>query len=139
MFTKIKTDYVHWIFLISVILFLIEVIFFNGALIFFLPLFLGCLYIGRKRLPKITGKLLFWFGLISLVITMLSMITFRFLLLIALIYIIYEFIRSKQTPSYIEPQLKAEPITIDDDPLQTDGTLFKKCHFWFPKDSGEYL
>lgn len=106
MLDKMKTDYVSWILLIGVILLLLEISFFNSGLIFSLLISIGCIYLGRKRLPRKSGKVLFWFGAIGFGINILSMMTFKFFLLAILVYVVIQFIQTKKKPVYIQPLIR---------------------------------
>jgi lia operon protein LiaF len=106
MLDKMNTDYVSWIFLIGVILLLLEISFFNSGLIFSLLISIGCIYFGRKRLPRKSGKLLFWFGSIGFFINILSMMTFKFFLLALLVHVVIQFIQTKKNPVYIQPVIR---------------------------------
>ncbi|HWO95935.1 MAG TPA: cell wall-active antibiotics response protein LiaF [Bacillus sp. (in: firmicutes)] len=108
MLDKMKTDYVSWILLIGVILLLLEISFFNSGLIFSLLISIGFIYLGRKRLPRRSGKLLFWFGAIAFFINVLSMMTFKFFLLAILVHLVIQFIQSKKKPVYIQPVIREQ-------------------------------
>lgn len=99
-------------------LLLLELSFFNGGLIFSLLVAAGCIYIGRKRLPKQSGKLLFWIGIIGFIFHILNMMTFKFFLLAILIHLVLKFIQAKREPVHIKPILK--------EPLSMEGPLLKK-------------
>jgi lia operon protein LiaF len=115
MFGKLKKNFISWALFIGMILFLAEILFFHGGAIFFLMIAMGCIYIGRKRMPRTSGTALFWFGLISLIILIFNMATFRFLLFVFLLYIIVQFVQSKQNPSYIKPNIEEiEHISFDE-------------------------
>src|SRR4051795_1705309 len=68
MLQKLKSDYLSWIVLIGAFFLLLDVFFFNRGLIFSLIVATGMVYLGRKRMPRKTGKLLFWVGLFFLVV-----------------------------------------------------------------------
>lgn len=70
MLNKIKSDNFNAFFLLGIILLIIEVTFFNGGVLFSFVISFGCIYIGRKKLPRTFGKILFWFGWISLAFTL---------------------------------------------------------------------
>ncbi|RAK20535.1 lia operon protein LiaF [Anoxybacillus vitaminiphilus] len=106
MINQLKNDFISWVLFIGVILFLGELLFFHGGAIFFLIIAIGCIYIGRKRMPRISGTGLFWFGVISLIILVFNMFAFKFLLFASLIYVIIHFVRSKQKPTYITPVIQ---------------------------------
>lgn len=124
MLNKFRTDRFSWILLIGIIMLLFEMSFYDGGVVFFLFITLGCIYLGRKRLPRTSGKILFWFGIISLSLTILNTMAFRFFLLALLVMIILRFAESKKHPTVIEPGIKQtfhdgdEPVYIKKASLQ---------------------
>ena len=105
MLKSIKADTINWILLIGGIFVLLEMIFFNEGILFSLLLSIVLIYLGRKRLPRTWGKILLWTGLIVLLFTLLNMDTFKFMLLGILVYLLVQFVQSKQTPIYIKPEI----------------------------------
>ncbi|RSK26004.1 cell wall-active antibiotics response protein [Bacillus sp. HMF5848] len=102
---KGNTDYIKWIVLISILLLAIEITFYNKGVLFSSLVSIGCIYFGKKRMRRLFGKILFWFGLISLIMTIFSMMTFKFLLIAGLFYVIVRFAQSKQNPTVIKPEV----------------------------------
>jgi lia operon protein LiaF len=98
-----KTDYVSAITIAAIVLLLVEITFFNSGVIFSGLLSSLCIYFGRKKLPSTFGKILFWFGLVSLFITIITMMTVKFLLIAIILFFIVQFIKSKQRPISIKP------------------------------------
>jgi lia operon protein LiaF len=91
-----KTDYFVWTFFIAMILLFIELTFFNGGIIFFLLIAIGCIYIGRRRMPGTKGKVLFWFGLISSMVAIFSLMAFRFLFFALIFYFFIRYMQRKE-------------------------------------------
>ncbi|RIW32265.1 cell wall-active antibiotics response protein [Bacillus salacetis] len=124
MLNKFRTERFSWILLIGIIMLLFEMSFYDGGVVFFLLITFGCIYFGRKRLPRTSGKLLFWFGVISLSLTILNTMAFKFFLLALLVMVILRFADSKKNPSKVEPQIKqtfhegGEPVYIKRATLQ---------------------
>lgn len=110
MLGKIKNDYFSWLFLISLLLLLLEVLFFNEGLIFSILVAAGMIYVGKKRLERKFGKFLFWMGILFLTISILGMITFRFLVLAIFIYLLLQLVQTKKHPHMVAPIVK-EPST----------------------------
>ena len=101
MLNKVKSEYVSWIVLLGIIVLLLEFFFFNRGLIFSLLVSIGMIYIGRKWMPKTSGKLLFWFGLIFLIINIFNMMTLKFFLLAILLHFFIQFVQSKRSPAHL--------------------------------------
>ncbi|NMD69750.1 cell wall-active antibiotics response protein [Bacillus sp. DNRA2] len=129
MLGKIKNDYFSWLFLISLMLLLLEVLFFNKGLIFSLLVAAGMIYIGKKRLERKKRKFLFWMGILFLAVSILGMITFRFLVLAVFIYLLIQFANTKKKPHLIMPIVKepSEPQATEE--LITREPLFKNVMF----------
>jgi lia operon protein LiaF len=106
MFQKLKMDLISWTILIGIILFLAELLFFHEGAVFFLMITIGCMYVGRKRMPRMSGTVLFWFGLISLILLIFHMVTFRFFVFLFFVYIVVRFAQSKQKPVWIKPMIQ---------------------------------
>ncbi len=103
------TEKISWLIWIGLLMILIELSFHHSAPMFFLLLSLGCIYIGRKKMNKIRGKAIFWFGMIAFISSILSTWAFKFFLLVLVFYFIAKFRQSKHDPTIILPSLK-EPV-----------------------------
>lgn len=121
MIHHIKSNHISLILLLGSIVLLLEVSFFNKGLIFSLLVAGGMIYIGRKKMLRSKiGKLLFWLGLLFFIVSIVNMMTFKFLCLVILSYYIIRFLQSKNTKNYIQPTVKIE------DALFTTDTIIKK-------------
>ena len=120
MLNKVKSEYVSWIVLLGIVVLFLEFSFFNSGLIFSLLIEIGMIYIGRKWMPKTSGKLLFWSGIILLIISIFSMMTLKFFLLAILLHFFIQFVQSKRKPAHIKPVIK-EP-----SPILEKETVIKK-------------
>ncbi|WP_071396163.1 cell wall-active antibiotics response protein LiaF [Bacillus tuaregi] len=103
MLQKLKSDYLSWIVLIGAFFVLLDVFFFNRGLIFSLIVAIGMVYLGRKRMPRKTGKLLFWAGLFLLFINVINMMAVKFFLLALLCFLIFQYMNRKQKTNTILP------------------------------------
>ena len=97
MLQKLKSDYLSWIVLIGAFFLLLDVFFFNRGLIFSLIVATGMVYLGRKRMPKKTGKFLFWVGLFFLVVNVINMLAIKFFLLALLCILIVQYANRKKS------------------------------------------
>ena len=111
MFQKLKSDYFSWIVLIGAFFLLLDVFFFNRGLIFSLIVATGMVYLGRKRMPRKTGKLLFWVGLFFLVVNVINMLAIKFFLLALLCILIVQYANRKNQAKTITPIIK-EPVDL---------------------------
>lgn len=102
----------------AIVLLLIEVTFFNGGIVFSMFLFGTCVYFGRKKMTRTLWKILFWFGCVGLFFTVVTMMTFKFMLLAIILYFIVQYVQSKQHP------LKVLPIIEETSLVQ--GTVINK-------------
>ncbi|UII56480.1 cell wall-active antibiotics response protein LiaF [Cytobacillus spongiae] len=106
MFNRIKKDYISWIMVVGVIILLFEIVFISPGLIFSILVAVGFTYIGRQRLPRTSGKIFFWGGVVFLIIIVFDMLAFKFLLLALLGYLVIQFATSKGQPERIRPIVK---------------------------------
>jgi lia operon protein LiaF len=105
MLKNAKNDYVGWLVIIGVIILLLEILFFNRGLIFSLFISGGMIYLGRKRTGKKRGKLLFYCGILFFIISIVNMMTFKFLLLAIILHFFIQFLNSKRNPKKIVPDM----------------------------------
>ncbi|MFJ7725019.1 cell wall-active antibiotics response protein LiaF [Neobacillus sp. NPDC097160] len=119
MFKNTKNDYVGWLAIIGIVILLLEILFFNRGLIFSLFISGGMIYLGRKRAGKKLGKILFIGGIIFFVLSIVNMMTFKFLLLAILLHFFIQFLTAKKQPKRISPDF------IKPEPAQQEETLIK--------------
>ena len=98
-------DTVNGLLIIGVILILLEVSL-NGGLLFLLVLSAVFIYMGRKRLPRTSGKLFLGLGIFFFITTVMNMVVVKFFLLVLLVYLGFQFYQSKQKPKKIRPVLE---------------------------------
>ncbi|WLD93886.1 cell wall-active antibiotics response protein LiaF [Alkalihalobacillus sp. AL-G] len=129
MFNKSRTDVISWFFVIGVLLLLLEISFNGGGPIFLFIITIGCIYFGRKRYHRTTGKVLFWFGTIGFIFTILNTVAFRFLLFAVLIYVIVRFAQSKQQPSHVKPDFTEKNIDVTEKMIYRRKPLLQNVIF----------
>jgi lia operon protein LiaF len=112
LFKKLKSDYLSWIVLIGAFFLLLDVFFFNRGLIFSLIVAVGMVYLGRKRMSKTTGKILFWAGLFFLFVNVMNMLVIKFFLIALLGFLIFQYANKKKEANMITPTIK-EKIDFD--------------------------
>ncbi|EIT86021.1 cell wall-active antibiotics response protein [Fictibacillus macauensis ZFHKF-1] len=117
-----------WIVLIGSLLLMIDVLFQGGGPLFSFLFFAICIYFGRKG-NRFFGKLLFWFGVIGLVFTLLSLVLVRLLIVILLAYWLVKMYQSKKAPHVITPVFEGKPSSQQNDFLVKKELLFKNR--WF--------
>ncbi|MCA1012689.1 cell wall-active antibiotics response protein LiaF [Halobacillus halophilus] len=105
MFKRLSTDAINTLLIIGVVLLVIEVVFFNGGLVFSVLFSSLLIYIGWKKYDVFWRKVIFWIGAVSLVLTVLSMIAVRFLILAALLLFIHNYYKSKKEPEQLQPEI----------------------------------
>lgn len=104
MFKSLNTDLINIIIIIGAILFVVEITFFNGGLIFS-ALFSGLLiYFGWKNFQQLWGKICFWIGAISLVISILNMMAVRFFILVGIALFVIHYLKSKNVTN-MKPEI----------------------------------
>ena len=95
-----------WIVLIGAFFLVLDLFFFNRGLIFSLTVAIGMIYIGKKRMPKKTGKSLYWLGLFFLVMNMLGMLSIRFVIIAFLCILIFQYASRRKKEKMIQPIIK---------------------------------
>ncbi|MGG0718087.1 cell wall-active antibiotics response protein LiaF [Robertmurraya massiliosenegalensis] len=123
---KMKDDYVNKAIPLGIILLLLEVSFFNSGVIFSLLVAMSLIYVGRKRKGSTIGKVFFWCGIFFFAMSILSMMTFKFLLLAIVIHFIIEYYQSRKEPKTIQPIIQKETpeeIVIEKKPLFDNSIL----------------
>ncbi|MGM8214962.1 cell wall-active antibiotics response protein LiaF [Bacillaceae bacterium W0354] len=121
MFHKISTSLINWIILISIALVIIEIAFFNGGLVVSLAISTVVTYIGYTYYKETYGKILFWIGIVSTVITILNMIAVRFIIIVIIAYVLRVYYLSRHNPEKITPFFIER--TESDEPLVPSKSL----------------
>nr|WP_315362429.1 cell wall-active antibiotics response protein LiaF [Cytobacillus firmus] len=124
MYTNNKSDYMSWIIILGIVFLFVEIAFFNSGVVFSLLVPIGMVYIGRKWMPKSSGKWLFWLGLIFLLINIFSMMTLKFFLLAILVHLLIQFWQSKKDPKRIQPDLKEPAVNLQKETVIKKNPLF---------------
>ena len=121
-----KTDYISKLVMFGIAVLFIEVTFFNSGVIFSGFLSGVCIYIGRKKFKGIFGKILFWFGCISLFFTIASMMTVKFLLAGVVLYFVLHYFQSKNKPHQVIPVIEEPtPTEMNEEPIRKNKSLFE--------------
>ena len=102
MFKNTKNDYIGWLAMIGALVLGLEILFFNRGLIFSLIFSCGLMYLGRKKAGKKRGRVLFIAGVFFFIISIINMMTFKFLLLAFLLHFFIQFMTSKKNPKKIQ-------------------------------------
>lgn len=103
---------------------MLEIIFFRGGLIITAVLLGFATYYGYKHRSETWGKIVFWVGVIGLIVTVLNMLAVRFLVLVFLVLFLVDYGRDKRE-TYVIPELTKETPTPEDDLLVEIHPLFK--------------
>lgn len=101
MFKGNRKEKLNWAVISVAILFIGELLLFNSKALFFLIFTFFFLHIGRKRMPRPSGKIFFTAGLLGMVIFFFELYTFRLLLFVFLSYSVIRFFQTKQASSPI--------------------------------------
>lgn len=98
------------------------------GLVFTILICAGLLYFGRKKMPRRSGKFMFWAGVVVAVVTILGMFTFKLILVGLIVYFIVQFYQSKQNPFVIKPEVN-EGGTHSSEELYEKESLLKNIPF----------
>ncbi|WP_217585935.1 cell wall-active antibiotics response protein LiaF [Lentibacillus saliphilus] len=123
MMQRLTTDTFNWILIVGVILFIVEIAFFHGGMIgtaLFAALFI---YIGRKNYSQLWGKIMFWLGVVGLLLSILNMLAVRFFIIAAIVIFVIQYSKSQKEADHTAPHL---PGSQDDifDPVVKITPLF---------------
>lgn len=125
-----STNTVNLSLLIGVVLFIIEIAFFNGGVLWAGAFFGFLLYIGWKRYSSLWGKVFFWIGLIGLIIAILNMIAVRFLIIVFVVLLLIDYLKSTKEPKHIEPVLYLDDtLNVEREPLIKTEPLLKQVFY----------
>lgn len=129
MFKKLSTDTINWIIIIGVILFIIEIAFFHGGIIG-TAIFTGFLiYIGWKNYTTLFGKISFWVGLVGFIFAVLNMIAVRFLIIVFIILLLIDYLKSSKETSRIHPTIYIEQNNEAKEPIIKINPIFKQIFY----------
>lgn len=129
MLKGMKNDYANWLLIIGIGLLLLEMLFFNNGLIFSLIISSAMVYYGRKKLHRLLGKVLFWGGIFFLIANVLSMFTFRIVLLIGFLYVVLHYAQAKKKPNLILPTIHGPTEFSKKDEVITRKPMFQNSLF----------
>ncbi len=129
MFKHAKNDYIGWLVIMGIVILLLEILFFNSGLIFSLFIAGGMIYLGRKKAGKKLGKVLFIGGIIFFILSIVNMMTFKFLLIAILLHFFIQFINSKKQPKQVLPNIKTSESTQHEETLVKTEPLFSNLFF----------
>lgn len=116
--------------LIGILLVAIEIIFFDEGLLISLAVGLIFIYFGKNSSNKKKGKIFFWVGVGITVISILSMYTIRLLIIGFIIYLIYEYYKTKKIPNVLRPKTIIESETQSyNEPIIRKKTLLDNMFF----------
>ena|SRR5699024_10275533 len=126
MFHRLSTDTLNWIIIIGVILFVIEIAFFHGGMIV-AALFSGVfIYVGWKNYVQLWGKVLFWLGVVGLILSILNMLAVRFLIIAAIVLFLMNYYKSKQEKDVDTPDLPGYDEVITDPVIEIEPLFTHK-------------
>ncbi|HLR03653.1 MAG TPA: cell wall-active antibiotics response protein LiaF [Virgibacillus sp.] len=135
MFRGLSTDTLNWIIIIGVILFIVEIAFFHGGMIVSALLCAVLIYVGWKNYTQLWGKIIFWLGIVGLILSILNMLAVRFLIVAAIVLFLMNYYKSKQEKEDVAPDLQGDGKVITD-PVVNVEPLFTHKIFGDQKTDG---
>lgn len=129
MFRNAKNEYLNWLVIFGAFILVLEILFFNRGLIFSLFISLGMVYLGRRKAGSKRGRLLFFGGIIFFVLSILNMLTFKFLLLAILLHFFIQFVQSKRTPKKITVDIRKSEQENQEETIIREKPLFENILF----------
>lgn len=103
---------------------MLEILFFRGGLIITAILLGFATFFGYRHRTKTWGKVVFWIGVIGIIITVLNMLAVRFLILVFIILFLLDYSRNKNQ-TYIIPKQSMEESPEQDGVLVDIHPIFK--------------
>ncbi|MGP7818320.1 cell wall-active antibiotics response protein LiaF [Niallia sp. 01092] len=119
MFHRLKKDYTNWVIVIGGFILLLEVFVFNPGLIFSFLVSIGMMYFAKQSKWKIR-KVIFWIGFFILLMSVLHMVTVKFILVSIVFYYFIQLVQKKKDIEVIKP------IILDKNETETKEDLYKK-------------
>jgi len=129
MFKQLKDNYANWVYVVGGFL-LLEIFVFNPGLIFSLLVSIGMIYISKKSLKGSAGKILFWIGLLFLIVSVLNMVTVKIILFSLLAYYLFQLFQKRNTTDVIKPIIKdKETVTYTEELILKKNPLFTNSFY----------
>lgn len=125
MVQKSKSDLFYNFILFGIVIILIEIAFFNEGLLFSAFTSAVFIYYGKKKYHKTMGKLSLFIGVISALLTILNMVTFKFLLVAVFLFLLYRFFQSKKYPTVYATTAPSEGQNVAPEQIHKRPLLFK--------------
>ncbi|MDQ0200594.1 cell wall-active antibiotics response protein LiaF [Neobacillus ginsengisoli] len=129
MFKNAKDDYLNWLVIFGATILVLEILFFNRGLIFSLFISLGMVYLGRRKAGSKRGKLLLFGGVVFFVLSILNMMTFKFLLLAILLHFFIQFVQSKRNPKKFTVDIRKSEQEKQEETIIREKPLFENILF----------
>jgi len=131
MLKQVNMNQIGWVILLVVGVLLLEVTIFNSGIIFSVLLSGACIYFGRHKRHSTFWKVLFWFGCISLGITVITSITFKVLLVIIILYGVIQYAKAKKEPKHIQPEINKTSEQNVSEPIVKQQPLLNNLFFGY--------
>lgn len=126
---KTKSDYLSWLAIFAVVILLIEITFFNGGLLFSIFMSAVFIYFGKKKFHRWIGKVALLIGVITAIVTVTNMVTFKLGLLAVLGYLVYIFLQSKKQPKVYTSMVLQERQSYPKEKIVSKPFLFRHTIF----------
>ncbi|WP_162297886.1 cell wall-active antibiotics response protein LiaF [Halalkalibacillus sediminis] len=130
MFDKVNSEIVNAIIIIAIILVAIEIVLFDGGLVVSLGISAILIYLGYQRYERQSGKIFFWIGVVTAIISILNMMVVKFILIAIIGYFIYYYYESRKQPKTVRPSFSTNEADdenlADSDKFQKDSTLLRQ-------------
>lgn len=124
-FNRLSTQNANWILIIGLILFVLEFVFFRGTLIITAVLLGFMAFYGHRNRHHNWGKIIFWIGIIGLIIAVLNMLAVRFLIVVFIILFLLDYAKNKNTTYLIPNHTNQHADIANDEVLVNIHPLFK--------------
>ncbi|MFD1413563.1 cell wall-active antibiotics response protein LiaF [Oceanobacillus jeddahense] len=129
MFKQLSTRNLNWIWITVAILLVFEIVFFHGGSLISAFISGFFVYFSWKRLHSLGWKIVFAIAVISFILNVFNLLAVRFLIVVAIVVFILNYVKSTKEPSKEEPELPNKTGLKEEDPLIQVDNLFDERFF----------
>lgn len=128
MFKQLNTKNFNWILIAGAILLVFEIVFFHGGSLVSALISGFFVYFSWKRLHALGWKIAFAIAAISFVLSFFNLLAVRFFVIVAIVFLILNYIKTTKEPSKEKPEFPNK-MNVSKEPLIQIDSLFDERFF----------
>ncbi|GIO23231.1 cell wall-active antibiotics response protein LiaF [Oceanobacillus sp. J11TS1] len=128
MFKQLTTKNLNWILITGAILLIFEIVFFHGGSLVSAVISGFFVYFSWKRLHTLWWKIVFAISMISFVLAFFNLLAVRFFVVVTIVFLILNYIKSTKEPSKVKPEFPNNA-SLNEEPLIQIDSLFDERFF----------